>query len=321
MPRRIPSAVALAVLLVAAAAAIAGSLFVGPTPWEQVTDTIAMKIRLPRACLAFVTGAALGAAGVVFQGLFRNPLADPFVTGVSGGAALGAVVAIVTGLSGTILGLTPVTLCAFAGSLGAVFIVHRLARVRGRVPVTTLLLAGFALGSLSGALVSVLLLYHTRNWNEILQWLMGTLSDARWIKVQIAVPFIAISIAVMARHARALNVMLLGDEPAQQLGVDVERTKLILMIAGSVATAAAVSMVGIVGFVGLIIPHIVRQLVGPDHRALLPATVLAGGTFLVAADIVSRALFPPAGLPIGAVTALCGAPFFLWLLRQRGLRV
>ena len=320
MTRRVRSATALAVLLAAAAVAIAGSVFVGPTPWEDVTPTITMKLRLPRACLAFVVGAALGAAGVVFQGLFRNPLADPFVTGVSGGAALGAVGAIVSGIGGTVLGLTPVTLCAFVGALATALAVHRIARARGRVPVTTLLLAGFAIGSMAAALVSILLLYHTRNWNEILQWLMGSLADARWRKVQIAIPFVAASVAVMAWHARALNLMLLGEESAQQLGVDVERTKLILMIAGSVATAAAVSMAGIVGFVGLIVPHVVRILVGPDHRALLPVTILAGGAFLVAADVLSRLLFPPAGLPIGAVTALCGAPFFLWLLRRRGIR-
>ncbi len=319
----------LAALAAIAVALVAVSLFVGPaglSPREVVDGLragdrhhdIVVNVRLPRALLAFVVGAALAGSGAVFQGLFRNPLADPFVVGISGGAALGAVAAIVSGVEVTVLGLGAVTLSAFAGALGAAWLVWRLAATGGRVPVTTLLLAGFAVGAFASAAVSVMLLLNARNWNEILFWMMGSLERAdAWNRVKVAVPFVVLSLGAVGVFARDLNVMLLGEEPAQQLGVEVERVKKVLLAAGAVSAAVAVAMVGIIGFVGLIVPHVVRLLVGPDHRVLLPVTVLAGGAFLVAADLVSRAVLPPAGLPVGTVTALAGAPFFILLLRRR----
>lgn len=312
----------IASLLLIAAGAIAASVFVGSgdLPPGEMKRAILVDLRLPRACLGFLTGAALAAAGVTFQGLFRNALADPFVTGVSGGAALGAVVALTLGLRQYVFGLAPAALAAFVGALATVAVVHRLAHVRGRVPVGTLLLAGFAVQALTSALVSILILFHTKDWNEVLRWLMGSLSDARWLKVQLLIPFVVVAYAVMRFYARDLNVMLMGEESAQQLGVDVERTKRRLMAAGAIATAAAVAACGIVGFVGLIVPHIARKLVGPDHRNLLPVTALAGGALVVIADLAARWAMPPAGLPIGAVTALLGAPFFLYMMRRRGVR-
>ena len=304
----------LGALAVCSALLVFVSLFVGPAGFAPAANVDAIRTtRLLRAGLAFLVGAALGGSGVVFQGLLRNPLADPFVMGVSGGAALGAVIAIVLGLDA----LWGVTLAAFAGAMLAAWVVYRLAAVRGRVPITTLILAGFAVGAFASAIVSILLLLHGRPW-EILLWLMGSLerSDAA-LRVQVAFPFIAVSLAVIGFHARELNLMLLGEESARQLGVEVERLKGILLAAGSIAAATAVAMCGIIGFVGLIVPHVVRLLVGPDHRVLLPVTVLAGGAFLVAADIVARVALPPSGLPVGTVTALAGAPFFLLLLRRR----
>lgn len=319
--RRIPSAVAIPALLAAALAALGLSLLAGSVPWRDVTPTILWELRLGRAALAFLAGAALGASGATFQGLFRNPLADPFVVGVSGGAALGAVSAIVAGAEVTVLGLGASTLAAFGGGLGAAFLAYRLARVRGRVPLASLLLAGFAIGAFSGALVSMLLLWNRRNWGEVLAWLMGSINSvAPWDRAGVLAPFVAASLAAMAFHSRELDLMLQGEETAQQLGVEAERVKKILLAAGTVAAAAAVAACGIIGFVGLVVPHTVRALVGPGHRALLPATALAGGTALVLADALSRAVSPESPLPVGAVTALFGAPFFVALLRRKAIR-
>jgi iron complex transport system permease protein len=319
--RRIPSAIAIPALLAAALGAVGLSLLVGSVPLREVTPTILWELRLGRAVLAFVAGAALGASGVTFQGLFRNPLADPFVVGVSGGAALGAVAAIVAGVEVTLLGLGASTLAAFGGGLGAAFLAYRLARVRGRVPVASLLLAGFAIGAFSGALVSMLLLWNRRNWGEVLAWLMGYINGvAPWDRVGVLAPFVGASLAAMAFHSRELDLMLQGEETAQHLGVEAERVKKVLLAAGTVAAAAAVAACGIIGFVGLVVPHTVRALVGPRHRALLPVTVLAGGTALVLADVLSRVVSPESPLPVGAVTALFGAPFFVVLLRRKAIR-
>jgi iron complex transport system permease protein len=307
------------------------SLFVGDT-WiapREVADAligrgaantiiIVRDLRLPRALLAFVVGAALAGSGAIFQGLFRNPLADPFVVGISGGAALGAVAAIVAGVQVSVLGLGAVTLASFAGALGVAALVWSISSVGGRANVTTLVLAGFAVGAFCAAIVSILVILHTKNWGEAMLWMMGSVSRADgWMRVRVALPFVVLSLAAASVYARDLNVMILGEEPAQQLGIEVERVKKVLLAAGTVAAAAAVAMCGVIGFVGLIVPHVVRRLAGPDHRTLLPLTVLGGGAFLVAADIVARVVLPPGGLPVGAVTALAGAPFFLFLLRRR----
>lgn len=319
--RRVRSAVALAVLALAAAAAIGGSLFAGSTPFAETTATILWDVRLGRAVLAFLAGAALAASGVVFQGLFRNPLADPFVAGVSGGAALGAVAMAVLGVQTTALGLGSSTAAAFVGGLGAAFLAYRLAQVRGRVPVASLLLAGFAIGSFCGAVVSILLLFNSRSWGEVVQWLMGFINDTNpWDRAAVLAPCLAAALAVMALHLRDLDVLLLGEEPAAQLGVDVERSKRWLLAAGATAAAAAVATCGIVGFVGLIVPHVLRSVVGPRHRALLPAAVLGGGVLLVLADVAARVVSPGRPLPVGAVTALLGAPFFALLLRRKASR-
>ncbi|MDP6959465.1 MAG: iron chelate uptake ABC transporter family permease subunit [Planctomycetota bacterium] len=319
--KRINKGTSIFVLAIVSAGAIGASIFIGPTPWEEVTTTIIQDLRLPRAILAFLVGASLGTAGVVFQGIFRNPLADPFVVGVSGGAGLGAVVAIVFGVQMTLLGLGASSLFAFVGALGAAFLAYQISNIRGRVPVGSLLLSGFAIGAFTGAVVSILLILNSRNWNEVIAWLMGNMNHADpWNRVWVVLPFFIISFGIALSKARHLNLLLFGEEEAQTLGVDSEGTKLVLLFAGSIAAAAAVAMCGIIGFVGLIVPHIVRTLVGPDHRTLLPTTFLAGGFLLTIADIASRLFSPDTPLPIGAVTALCGAPFFLYLLRRKSIR-
>lgn len=319
--KRINKGVALLVLAAGSALAIGASVFIGPTPWEEVSTTIIRDLRLPRAILAFLVGASLGTAGVVFQGIFRNPLADPFVVGVSGGAGLGAVAAIVLGVNVTLLGLGASSFFAFGGALGAAFLAYRISHIGGRVPVGSLLLSGFAIGAFTGAVVSILLILNSRNWNEVIAWLMGNMNHADpWNRVWVVLPFFVVSFLIATLKARPLNLLLFGEDEAQTLGVDSERTKKTLLFAGSIAAAAAVATCGIIGFVGLIVPHIVRNLVGPDHRTLFPTSFLAGGFLLTAADIASRLLSPDTPLPIGAVTALCGAPFFLYLLRKKSIR-
>lgn len=321
--KRIPSGLAVVFLTLAAAGAVALSVFAGPTAAKEMVQKpelmrSILDYRLARGVLAFLVGASLGASGVCFQGLFRNVLADPFVVGVSSGAALGAVGSIVLGLDTPVWGLAPSTATAFAGATGAALLAYAVSRVHGRVPVTTLLLAGSAIGAFAGALVSILILFNSPRWSEVVTWLMGTMAHADpWMRVKVVLPCLILSTGLMALHARELNLMLLGEEPASQLGVEVERLKIILLGAGALAAAGAVATCGMIGFVGLIVPHVARRLVGPDHRCLLPVTVLSGGILLTLADVVARVATSQYPLPIGAVTALGGAPFFVFILRQR----
>ena len=240
--KRIPSGLALLLLVPVAAGVVALSILAGPTALAGLTRDIVLEYRLPRGILAFLVGASLGASGVCFQGLFRNALADPFVVGVSSGAALGAVGAIVLGLETTMLGLAPATATAFLGATAAAFLAYGVARVRGRVPVTTLLLAGSAIGAFAGAMVSILILINSPKWSEVVSWLMGSMSHPDpWNRVKVVVPCLIASAIVMLVHARDLNLLLLGEESAQQLGVEVERLKLFLLAAGSLAAAGAVA--------------------------------------------------------------------------------
>ena len=309
--KRIGSAPALIAGVAAIAAVLAISVAWGASGWFA-SETILWRLRLPRALLAAAVGAALATAGGIFQGLFRNPLADPFVVGVSGGAALGAVTAIILGLTAGI----PVF--AFVGGLGAVILVYRLARVRGRVPIATLLLAGFAVGSLASATLSILLMTHTRNFGDIMLWLMGSFvqTDA-WGRLAVMAPAALAALAVAYACSRDLNLFLLGEESARHLGVDVERAKAILLATGAVATAAAVSSAGIIGFVGLIVPNLARALVGPDHRRMLPVCAVLGAALVATADFAARSILRGAELPVGAITAVAGAPFFLIVLKRK----
>jgi iron complex transport system permease protein len=279
-------------------------------------NTIIWQIRIPRVLTAIVVGGALGTAGAVFQGLLRNPMADPYIIGTSGGAALGATIALLLPIQVSIFGFTFVSVAAFFGALGAVLLVYNIARVGPRTPITTLLLTGFALSSILAAVMSFLMFISNNALRRIVLWTMGGLSGAGWEQLGVVIPAILVALAAVYALAPDLNAFLLGDEQAASLGVDVERRKLLLLGLGSWMTAAAVSVSGLVGFVGLVVPHVVRLALGPDHRLLLPASTLVGGVFLVLADLVARSLMPPAELPVGIITALVGGPFLIYLLRK-----
>jgi len=280
---------------------------------------IVMSVRLPRILLGALVGFALGAAGTVMQGFFRNPMADPSIIGVSSGAAVGAVAAIVAPTMLPFgLGLES---AAFAGALVTAFGVYAVATESGKTPVATLLLAGVAVQTFLGAITSFLLLNSGESMREVVYWLMGHLDDAAWqdfvpvAGVPLLPLFVAVCFGVLLAYARDLNVLLLGEEDAAGLGIEVERTKRLLLAVSAVITGAAVAVSGVIGFVGLIVPHVMRLVVGPDHRILLPTAAITGSAFLVTADTVARS--GPQELPVGIVTAAVGAPFFLFLLRRR----
>ena len=274
-------------------------------------ESIVRNLRLPRIALAAVVGLVLAAAGAVMQGFFRNPMADPSIIGVSSGAAVGAVATIALPLA-VPFGLHT---AAFVGAVVTAFAVYLLATENGRTPVATLLLAGVAVQTFLGAIVSYLLLQSGESLEQAMYWLMGRLHNATWGEVEATLPMALLGVGILLLFARDLNVMLLGEEDAHSLGIPVERSKRILLAVSSVMTAAAVAVAGVIGFVGLVVPHMMRLLVGPDHRILLPTSALAGATFLVLADTVARSF--AAELPVGIVTAAVGAPFFLFLLRRR----
>jgi iron complex transport system permease protein len=283
---------------------------------SEQAAVIVRRIRLPRIVLGAVVGFALAAAGAVMQGFFRNPMADPSIIGVSSGAAVGAVAAIAVPAA-LPLGLG-VQGAAFAGAILAAFGVYAIASEGGRTPVATLLLAGVAVQTLLGAAVSFLLLQSGESLEQAVFWLMGHLHYATWGDVRAALAVVPAGFLVLLVYARDLNVLLLGEEDARNLGIEVERTKRVLLAVSAVVTAAAVAVSGVIGFVGLVVPHMMRLVVGPDHRVLLPTSALAGASFLVLTDTVARA--GPAELPVGIVTSAVGAPFFLYLLRTREVR-
>jgi iron complex transport system permease protein len=275
-----------------------------------------LNLRLPRIVLAIITGAALSTAGASFQGTFRNPLAEPYLLGVSAGAALGATIAIVSKPLSS-LGIYTLPLLAFVGACLAAFLVYRLATFSGRTQSASLLLSGVAVGSTLTAILSFLMVTTERDLHTVVVWLMGGLTAATWTKVFIALPVVAAGFIYMMLMARRMNLLLMGEERARELGVDSQATRRNLMIAASLTTAAAVAFTGLIGFVGLMVPHIMRLLVGPDHRRLLPASALFGALLLLIADTVARTAMAPAEIPVGIITAAAGGPFFLYLLRRR----
>jgi iron complex transport system permease protein len=281
-------------------------------PDSQIT--IVHQVRLPRVIAAIFIGAALAVAGAVMQGIFRNPLADPGILGVSVGGSLGAIIAFSTGLA--LAGLWVVPLFAFVGAMAAASVVYVLSMERGRTDVTTLLLAGIALNAFMGALITLQILISDdpSQMQTMLAWLVGSLSGRGWRHVYIIIPSVLISIGLIYRYSRDLNLFLLGEETAQGLGTNVPRTRFILLALTALTTGAAVSMAGAIGFIGLVVPHMLRLLVGPDHRILLPASALGGGAFLVIADTITRIVIANQELPVGLVTSMIGGPFFLYLL-------
>ncbi len=288
-------------------------IHIDPT-WAVSADIIVMSIRLPRIVLAGLVGAALAVAGTTYQGLFRNPLADPYLIGVAQGAGLGAILGFLLPLP---FQAASIPVLAFVGAVAAVTIVYSIARVGKTLPMTTLILAGVALGAFLTAIISYLMIVSGDQLHAIITWLLGTFSMTGWWQVTTALPYIIVGIIVIWLHARPLNVMQLDEEQAQQLGINVEQVKLILLAAATLITAAAVCFCGIIGFVGIIVPHAVRILWGPDHRFLLPLAALSGAIFLILADTAARTVMAPTEIPIGVITAFIGAPFFLYLLRKK----
>jgi iron complex transport system permease protein len=280
---------------------------------DATYSVILWTLRFPRVILAFLEGASLGVAGAVMQGLFRNPMADPYVLGVSSGASLGAVLGLVLGV-GKALGYWSMPAMAFFGALGSIALVYALSTHNGRTDTWTLLLSGIAISSLVSSIIAFIMVLSRERVDEIVFWTMGALSRASWASVFAALPYTLPGIILLCSFSKALNALSFGEEPAFHMGVPVEKAKRTLLWVSSLITAGGVAFTGPVGFVGLIVPHAVRLVAGPDHRWLLPLSGLLGGNALLLADLIARMIAPPREIPVGVITALFGAPFFLYLL-------
>lgn len=284
----------------------------------KADEVIVWLIRVPRVIVAFFVGAGLAAAGVLLQALFRNPLAEPTLIGPGEGAVLGGVISFVTGWSATSVLSLP--LMAMLGALLALLIVYAMATRGGVTPVATLLLAGVATSALLGALASLLLSVNIVNWQiaqEIVFWMMGGLDSRTWTHVWLCAPFVLLGIAASLLQTRDLDLLQLGEETAASFGVDVESSKRMLTLTAAILTGAAVAVAGLISFVGLLVPHAVRLILGPSNRTLLPASALTGGAFLVLCDLLARTIHPPTEIRLGIVTALCGGPLFIYLLLRQ----
>ncbi|HPQ44315.1 MAG TPA: iron chelate uptake ABC transporter family permease subunit [Syntrophales bacterium] len=287
----------------------------GSPALEPFEKTILVSVRLPRIIFAGIVGAALSTAGVVFQALLRNPLADPYILGVSGGSAVGAIMGIIIGVGCIPFGIPAL---AFLGAVLTVALVFMIGSRDGRLDSNTLLLAGVIVNAFFSAVIMFFISTGSNaDLHNIAFWMMGDMSLADWDKIVLMIFLLAVGTGIVCCCARPLNLIVAGEETAMQLGVDVRKIKIVLFFAGSLVTAVAVSFTGIIGFVGLVIPHMMRMMLGTDHRLLLPASFLFGASFLVIADTVARAVFPGMELPVGVITALCGAPYFIYLLRTR----
>jgi iron complex transport system permease protein len=315
----VPAAAAVVIALSAGTAPIGimdvARAFFAPDRVSPEALMIVRDLRLPRVLMALVAGGALSVAGVVFQAILKNPLADPFILGVSSGAALGTVIgALVIRVPSYAAGALP----AFIGALTTILIVFYVSRIKERLYPNTMLLVGVIINAFfSAAIMAVVSLFRSSGLQGIFFWLMGDLSLVSMTQVAVVFAVFLAASVVVFYYARPMNLLLLGEESAASGGVDVERTKRVLFVAASLMTAAVVSAAGVIGFVGLIIPHMIRMVLGPDHRVLIPSSILLGGTFLLASDTVARTVVSPMELPVGVLTALLGAPFFVYLLRRQ----
>lgn len=322
-------ALLLAGLLAALGLTLGLSLIVGVAParlrelWaflaqgDKSNATIFLDLRLCRALLAFLVGACLSLSGAILQGYFQNPLADPFIVGVSSGASFGAVLCLALGLQNLILGVSIQSLMAFASGFALVIAVYLLSRRKNVFKVETLLLTGISAGALASSLTSFLLFLRSDSFEQAVFWLLGSLQLADWHQVATLAPQFLICLVLAQWLAKDLNLLVLGDEAARSLGSPVERVRKVYLALATLLAAVSVSVAGIIGFVGLVVPHGIRILVGPDHRYLLPLSSLAGGVFLVTCDLLARTVLSPTELPIGIITAALGAPIFICLLHKR----
>lgn len=320
--------VLLVVLVVLAAAGFLVSLLTGPVKTSMgdlgrflagrnpEQSVIFLDLRLSRALLAFLVGTCLALSGAILQGYFRNPMADPFVVGVSSGASFGAVLCLALGIRASVSGFSVQGLMAFGSGLGIVSLVYLLSLRKGLFKVETLLLTGIAAGALASALTSFLLFMRSDSFDQAVFWLLGSFQLADWGQVWSVAPYLVVSLAGSVWLAKDMNLLAMGDETAEALGSPVRRVRMVFLVLATLLAAVSVSVSGIIGFVGLVVPHWIRLLIGPDHRRLFPYAALAGGTFLLYCDLLARTLLP-AELPIGVITAAVGAPFFLYLLHQK----
>ena len=278
---------------------------------ELWSSPIFLNLRLPRIVLSVLVGMALSVCGGVYQSVFRNPLTDPYVLGVSSGASLGAAVAIILGLQAYLWG---VGCCALVTALLTVLVIYRIASIGNRMHTSTLLLTGVCITFLLSAVISFLMVLHQDKMDAIIFWTMGSFATASWRDVWLLLPVTVAGVVVVMCHGRDLNLLLAGSETAQSMGVEVEKVRRRLLFVTAVMVAFAVSVSGVIGFVGLVVPHMVRLVVGPDNRRVMPCSLLAGGTFLLLCDTLARTIFQPNELPVGSFTALVGAPLFIYLL-------
>lgn len=302
------------VVLVLLIAAMAGSAMVGVVhySWADLWQSdIFWNLRLPRILLAVMTGAALSVCGAAYQSIFRNPLTDPYVLGISSGASLGAAIAILLGLEAYLLGLGA---CALATGLLTILVIYRIASIGNRMHTTTLLLTGVCLTFLISALVSFLMVLHQDKMESIIFWTMGSFASAAWSDVAIVAPVVVTGICVVLYYSRDLNLLLAGSEAAKSMGVEVERVKKILLLVTTLMVAFCVSACGVIGFVGLVVPHCIRLVLGPDNRRVVPYSILVGALFMLLCDTLARTLLMPSELPVGSLTAMVGAPLFIYLL-------
>lgn len=285
------------------------------TDVKPSTVAIIWTLRFPRVLLAFFVGGALSICGVAYQSIFKNPMADPFIIGVSSGASLGATIGIVLNISFNFYGINIVNILAFIGALATIFVVYNISRVGRKVPVSTLLLSGVAISQLLLSLVSLFMIF-SGSLNRIVYWTMGSFNAKSWNQLVMVLPYVVIGFIILLKVSREMDIMLLGEDTASQLGVNTERLKRVILVVTALLIAATVSVTGIIGFVGLIIPHIVRLIVGPKHNKLLPYSFLFGGVFLIICDTIARSLLNQE-IPVGIITSVFGGPFFIYLLKRK----
>lgn len=295
--------------------------FVDVTQFGSKYEVIVWQVRMPRVMMSALVGAALSVVGAAFQGIFRNPLADPHILGVSSGAAFGATLAMLSGVTASFMGLGAVGVFAFSGALCTVFIVYHVSKISGEISVTGMLLTGTAISTLLSSLISLLMTFHNDRIEKVYMWTMGSFSAATWGKIRFLSIFVFAGVAVLFLYAGKLNIILMGDDEAKCLGIDVDRIRRRIIMAASLLVGAAVAVSGIIGFVGLIIPHCIRLISGSDNKRLMPYSFFLGAIFVTLCDTVARTVAAPTEIPVGIITSMFGAPYFIFLVLKRRRRI